>query len=181
MFKPLYWKEAYGIVSVEIEKHEESQFIRIDDYWLKVMMAFIDKGTGKSKYNILFNFAMCVLSLSHGNSDPERGFSINKFLLDTHGNSISEVTIECIRLLKDFLVRKRGLENVDINKQMMKSCKSSHERYQLDLAAKRKQKLEEALSNAKKTKTVKEAEKAANSKKNEEQKKEIDEIWNYNC
>ena len=74
---------------------------------------------------------MCVLSLSHGNSDPERGLSINKFLLDTHGNSISEVTKECIRLLKD----------VDINKQMMKSCKSSHERYQLDLAAKRKQTL----------------------------------------
>ena len=128
---------------------------RIDDYWLRVRMAFIDKSTGKSKYNILFNFVMCVLSLSHGNSDPERGFSINKFLLDTHGNSISEVTIECIRLLKDFLIRKGGLENVDINKQMMKSCKSSHERYQLDLAAKRKQKLEEeALSNAKKQETV---------------------------
>ena len=72
------------------------------------MMAFIDKSTGKSKYNILFNFVMCVLSLSHGNSDPERGFSVNKFLLDTHGNSISEVTIECIRLLKDFLIRKGG-------------------------------------------------------------------------
>ena len=79
-----------------------------------------------------------------------------------HGNSISEDTIECIRILKDFLIRKGELENVDINKQMMKSCKSSHERYQLDLAAKRKQR------------TVKEAEKAANSKKNVEQKKEIE-------
>ena len=75
-----------------------------------------------------------------------------------------------------FFDKKRGgLENVDINKQMMKSCKSFHERYQLDLAAKRKQKLEEeAMSNAKKQETVKEAEKAANSKKNEEQKKEIE-------
>ena len=93
---------------MEIEIYEESQFIRIDAYWLKVMMAFIDESTGKSKYDILFNFVMCVLLLSHGNSDPERGFSINKFLLDTHGNSISEVTIECIRLLKDFLIRKGG-------------------------------------------------------------------------
>ena len=71
------------------------------------MMAFIGESTGKSKYDILFNFAMRVL-LSHGNSDPERGFSINKFLFDTHGNSISEVTIKCIRLLKDFLIRKGG-------------------------------------------------------------------------
>ena len=66
----------------------ESQFIRIDEYWLKVILAFIDESTGKSKYNVLFNFVMCVLLLSHGNSDPERGFSINKFLLDTYGNSI---------------------------------------------------------------------------------------------
>ena len=80
--------------------------------------------------------------------------------------------------LERFFDKKRGgggVKNVDINKQMMKSCKSSHERYQLELAAKRKQKLEEeALSNAKKQETVKEAEKAANSKKNEEEKKEIE-------
>ena len=44
----------------------------------------------------------------------------------------------------------------------------------MDLVAKRKQKLEEALSNAKKQETAKEAEKAANSKKFEEQKKEIE-------
>ena len=64
MFRPSYWKEAYGIVGVEIEKHE-SQFIRIDDYWLKVIMAFIDKSTGKSKYNILFNFChVCSFIIS---------------------------------------------------------------------------------------------------------------------
>ena len=51
---------------MEIEKYEASQFIRIDEYWLKIMMAFIDESTGKSN-DILFTFVMCVLLLSRGN------------------------------------------------------------------------------------------------------------------
>ena len=43
------------------------------------------------------------------------------------GTPLSEVTIKCIRLLNDFLIRKGVVENVDVNKQMMKSCKASRE------------------------------------------------------
>ena len=54
----------------------------------------------------------------------------------------------------------------------------------LDLVAKRKQQLEEELSNAKRQETAKEAEKAGNSKNNWRTEKGnwtwyvIDEIWN---
>ena len=110
-------------------KNTKSQFIRIDEYWLKVMTAFIDESTGKSKYDILFNFVMCVLLLPYGNSDQKEVSPLtNSYLI--HMGTLY-LTIECIRLLKDFLIRKGGgggVENVDINKQMMKSCKASRER-----------------------------------------------------
>ena len=38
-------------------------------------------------------------SLSHGNSAPENGFSINKYMQKLHGNSISPDTIEDLRLV----------------------------------------------------------------------------------
>ena len=98
---------------------------------------------------IFFSPLSCVFFYYHVEIETQKEVSPlpNSYLIH-----ISEVAIECIRLLKDFLIRKGGLENVDINKQMVKSCKASRKRYELDLAAKWKQKLEEeALSNAKKT------------------------------
>ena len=43
----------------------------------------------------------CVLALSSVNATPERGFSINAKLLDTHGYSTGEDTIIAIRHVKD--------------------------------------------------------------------------------
>ena len=39
------------------------------------------------KYPIFSAVMKCVLSISHGNSAPESGFSINKDNLDIHGHS----------------------------------------------------------------------------------------------
>ena len=55
---------------------------------------------GKPKYPQLFSLAKSILSLSHGNVVPERGFSINKYMLSIHGNSIQGDTITSLRLLK---------------------------------------------------------------------------------
>ena len=43
---------------------------------------------GQSKYVELFALVNCVVSLSHGNAVPERGFSINKKLLDSRGTAV---------------------------------------------------------------------------------------------
>ena len=56
---------------------------RIDIYWGKVVA--IDDDSGQPKCLQLFALVKCVLSDSHGNSAPERGFSINKHLLNVHG------------------------------------------------------------------------------------------------
>lgn len=81
----------------------------------------------------------CILVLSHGNADPERGFSINKRLIDIHGPNIQEETIEAVRLVKDFLIQLGGLENLVINKQLIQMCSDAHLRYKSEQDLKRKQ------------------------------------------
>ena len=49
----------------------------------------------------------CILILSHGNADPERGFSVNK-----HGSTTSEETIGALKFVKDFLNMKDRVESV---------------------------------------------------------------------
>ena len=43
----------------------------------------------------------CVLSLSHRNAVPERGFSMNKIMLKSHGYTIDNDTIVALILVKD--------------------------------------------------------------------------------
>ena len=86
MIRPSYWREAYIIAGVEVEACDP-YLLRIDEYWINVLTRLIDSNTTTPKYDTLFTFVMGVLLLSHGNSEPKRGFSVNKFLIDIHGSS----------------------------------------------------------------------------------------------
>ena len=72
---------------------------------------------------------------------PERGFSINKYLLDVHGNSIKNETIVALRMVKDYVISVGGIMKVSISKQLLSSVKSARQRYNSDLAANREQKM----------------------------------------
>jgi hypothetical protein len=98
---------------------------------------------GNLKYSHLAKLCFCVLSLPHGNADPERGFSLNKNILNVHGFSIKEDTLEAIRIVQDFIVRSNGVMNIPMTKDLFEHCKSSHTRYQCYLEEKRKNKEEE--------------------------------------
>ena len=99
---------------------EESRYVGIDIYWNNINGILNDMG--KPKY---------TLSLSHGNV-PEKGFSINKYLLSIHGNSIDEKTIVVLRLAKDFICSEGGFSSI-ITRELLQSVKSSHSRYQMYL------------------------------------------------
>ena len=53
---------------------------------------------GTYKYPQPFALAKCASFLSRRHSTPERGFSINCYLLDVHGHSTSEKTQKFLRL-----------------------------------------------------------------------------------
>ena len=63
--------------------------------------------------------------IPHGNAEPERGFSVNKHLLKIHGSATKEETIVALRLVKDTLIQFRGVMNIQIPKELLKSCQES--------------------------------------------------------
>lgn len=94
------------------------------------------------KFRNLLRLAKCVFVLPHGNADPERGFSINKRIIEIHGSSIGSDTIEAIRLVKDYLLTVGGIEKIQINKEFLKSCASAYSRYNFHLQEKKKEESE---------------------------------------
>lgn len=107
--------------------------------------------------------ALCMLLLPHGNADPERGFSVNKKLLEKHGTNLKEDTLEMLRVVKDYLIQVGGPSKVVINRKMLDSCANSRRKYQDYLDA----------ENAKRKK---ESKKREEEKAVEAEKKELMEI-----
>ena len=93
--------------------------------------------SGTVKLPIRSAFMKCALSISHGDSAPESGFSINKHILDIHGHSLKEDTIEALRVVKDEILRYPSLLDIPVTKEMLQNIKASRQRYQADLEAKR--------------------------------------------
>ena len=76
--------------------------------------------------------AQCVLSLSHGNSTPERGFSVNKQLLAMHGYSTYDDTIISLRMVKDELLLVGGILEFPITRELLDLVSASWSKYEAD-------------------------------------------------
>ena len=83
-------------------------------------------------YPQLVKLTQCVLSLSHWNSSPERGFSVNKRLLDVHGYAIYEDKIIALRVVKDAPLRVRGIPEFPITRELLDSVSASWSKYEVD-------------------------------------------------
>ena len=64
----------------------------------------MNEDDGWPKYHNLRQLARIILFLSHGNSDPERGFFINKSILQSHVTSLEEGAIVALRLVRDYIL-----------------------------------------------------------------------------
>ena len=105
-----YWNYVLEHSGLFQERHvEESRYVRIDSCW-NIMNGILNEFT-KPIYTQLFALTKAILSWSHGNVVPERGSSINIYLLSVRGNSIDEKTIVALRLAKDFICSQGGFSN----------------------------------------------------------------------
>ena len=168
-----YWQEAYREAGVENTTTTTTEYKRIDVYWRSI--GELLDSSGKRMFFHLSVLAKTLLLLTHGNADPERGFSLNKNLLAIHGTTINEDTIVAIRMVKDFISHKGGTLNVEINKEMIASSRFAWSRYNIYLENKReeeriKKKLEEEQAAAKEAAEM-ESEK---TKKRKEKKEQIE-------
>jgi hypothetical protein len=112
----------------------DSKYVRIDHFWRNV--GGIVDIEGRPKYLKLVTFVNLILTLSHGNADPERGFSITKQHLQLHGNKTDENTLNALRNVKDYLVRNGGSENFEVTIDLISKCKDSHSQYEIYKAEK---------------------------------------------
>ena len=96
-------------------------FELIGSYIFTLFVGSIIYDDGRKSFPHFFALDNCVLTLSHGNADPKRGFSIINYPLKIHGLTTSESTIEALRLVKDFNIRKGGIEKVSISKTLIKN------------------------------------------------------------
>ena len=102
------------------------------------------------KYLKLTALAKCVQCISHGNSDSERGFSLNKTLLCVHRASIGEETIEAVRFVKNVIIRNRGLANIQVPHSLIRSSQNARQWYESYLVEKRRLEEEEKEKNQEK-------------------------------
>ena len=79
--------------------------------------------------------AQCILSLNHGNRTPERGFSVNKRLLDVHGYSTYEDTIIALRMVKDALLCIGCVLEFPITRELLDLVGASWCKYEADRSA----------------------------------------------
>ncbi|CAF1660527.1 unnamed protein product, partial [Adineta ricciae] len=71
----------------------------IDHYWRNIFS--LKTNAGAEKYVGLMKLVKCVLALSHGNADVERGFSENGFLLSDDRSLLSDESINGLRATRD--------------------------------------------------------------------------------
>ena len=98
-----YWSYAlkYCDIFSDSTDNNQSNHIRIDDFRKSVGSMMNDDGN--LKYPQLFALAKAVLPISHGNVVPERGFSLNKYMLSIYGNNLDDEFIVALRIFKDEL------------------------------------------------------------------------------
>lgn len=116
---------------------------------------------GEPKFGELTKFAKTYLSLSHGNAAPERGFSLNKYVLQGR-EQLHEDTITAIRMVKDAISLYDKIDDFPINRRLLDLCAASRKKYFLHLDVEKQQRESLAKENQK------ENEKRENRKKNSE-------------
>ena len=157
--KPSYWRKCYELAGLDQQVDDDGadgHQVDAESYWMKVMG--IKDEDGKLKFWHLGMLALCVLTIPHGNADPERGFSINKKMLEKHGSNLGEDTLEALRVIKDYMIQIGGPDKVLINRAMLDSCAASHGSYEKfkaataaeDLIAKKKKEEQKVADDAQK-------------------------------
>jgi len=123
-----YWK----LVGVKVLNHATKDSTIIG----KKLGELVDE-YGSKKYTQLANLALIVCSLSHGNAAPERGFSINEALLDSHGHCIHEDTVVSLRIVKDWINKFGGTLKFPLTKELRQRVKGARAKYMAYLEEKK--------------------------------------------
>lgn len=71
---------------IKLETNTEVKYHRVDTYWIKVFD--LKAPSGKPRYPELSSYVPSLLTLAHGNSDVEKGFSVNEYIVTKDRHSL---------------------------------------------------------------------------------------------
>lgn len=109
----------------------------VDVYWHHTLNR--RNPLGQVKYPTLGKVVKACLIFSHGNSDAERSFSVNKNVVTNERSSLSDETVIAVRLVKDGIRHNGGSAcTVAVNKDMLQRVRASNAKYKDYLCAKKR-------------------------------------------
>ena len=128
-----YWPQVLNDCGLQPACKHSTLCKRVDNFWSK--LGSLTDEHGNLKYPKLYAVVQVILSISDGNAYPERGFSINKQLLQSHGYVMKEKSIVSLRLLKDELIKAGGVLKFPYTIELINSIKNARVKYFADGAA----------------------------------------------
>jgi hypothetical protein len=99
---------------------------------------------GNPKYTSLGSVVKMALSIAHGQADVERGFSINKQVLESR-TELGQQTLIGLRTVKDVVSRHKSLASIPITPSLLMEFRNAHKSYK---EAIEKQKMEKSQAAA---------------------------------
>ena len=118
-----YWEVAFHLAEVD---HISKELPTCDMERFVLYLQQLTSSDGKPKYSFLVSLFKLVLSVSHGNSAPKNGFSINKAMLDIHGYSLGESTMEALRFAKDAILKHSSILDIPITRSLLRLKETVH-------------------------------------------------------
>lgn len=155
---------------IELERDPKKK-ISIDKYWLQIFDILNDDGS--HKFPLVIKTVKAAFSLSHGNSDVERNFSVSGQLMPEESSNMNQKTLNSLLTVRSFL-KSHNLkpQNVFITKELLQLARIAGNSYKAYLDDEKK-KVEQKETEKKKRKEAEEAA-AEMKRKLEEEKKELD-------
>lgn len=105
---------------------------KLDSYSYWCFIGEIQDHQGQPKFGELTKLSKTYLSLGHRNAAPDRGFSLNRYVLQGR-EQLKEDTITAIRMVKDAISLYDKVEDFPINQRLIDLCASSRKKYFLHL------------------------------------------------
>jgi hypothetical protein len=145
----------YDLLKIELGSTADGS---AQNFWVSV--GDLKNDAGVQKFRQISRLACVCLTVDHGNATPERGFSINGYIMKDERSSLGESTLVALRHVYDFINRFENLTDLNIDKELIDSVRLSHSRYQIHMDDKKKQVERKMLEKEKlKAKAIRDAEK----------------------
>ena len=135
----MHRENAFGLAGLSF--NSDSKCKVDNDTFIVLLEKEIADNAESPKFSLISSLFKIVSSFSYGNSAPENGFSINKYLIQMHRTALNSDSTEVLRFVKDTISSYRGILNIHITKSLLQSASKVYWSKQTKQRSKKKLKI----------------------------------------